>query len=139
MPAGSLPEKLRNWATPGEGRRLGLGQALTWIVSGLDGKLGCVRGRALVRSGRLEQQDFIQKKALSRYLGNSPAVAALAKPLLVPPPLPPQRPCPCPCCLSGGGRTPTPALWGWLVKRKEEVPPKEESSRAQGVTSPQKE
>ena len=33
-------------------------------VSGLVGKLGCMRGQALVRSGRLEQEDFVQKRLL---------------------------------------------------------------------------
>ena len=33
-------------------------QVLTWIVSGLTRKLGCVKSWALVKNGRLKQEDF---------------------------------------------------------------------------------
>ena len=109
-PAASLPEKLGSWLTPGEGKRVGLWWTLTKIVSSLVGKLGCVRGLALVRSGRLELDDFVQKTALRGCLGNS----------LQQPPSPPWlHP-----AVSLRGRR-----WPPLQRR---------GSRAQGVSSPQK-
>ena len=49
-------------------------------VSSLVVNLGCVTGQVLVESGRLEQEDFIQKKALGCCLGNSPAAATMDMP-----------------------------------------------------------
>ena len=74
-PARSLPEKLGSWETPGEGRRIRLCRTLTWIVSSLVRKLGCVQSQALVKNGRLKQENFTQKKALSCYLRNSGTAA----------------------------------------------------------------
>ena len=62
MLAGSLPEKLGRRVIRGEERRVGPCWTLTQIVSGLVEKLGCVRGWVLVRSSRLEQEDFVQKR-----------------------------------------------------------------------------
>ena len=42
--------------------RVGPCGALTQIVSGLIGELGCVRGQAFVWSSRLEQEEFFKKK-----------------------------------------------------------------------------
>ena len=75
MPAGSLPEKLGCWVTPGEGRRVGPWRTLTQIVSSLVRKLGCVKTWLLVKNSRLKQEDFTQKKAFSHYLRNSCEVA----------------------------------------------------------------
>ena len=36
--------------------------ALTQIVLGIVGEVGCVRGQALVWSNRLEQEEFFKKK-----------------------------------------------------------------------------
>ena len=73
--ARSLPEKLGSWETPGEGRRIRPCKTLTWIVSSLVRKLGCVQSQALVKNGRLKQENFTQKKALSCYLRNSGTAA----------------------------------------------------------------
>ena len=51
MPARSLPEKLGGQGTSGEGRRVGLCQTLTRIVSKLVEKWGCVKSNALVKNG----------------------------------------------------------------------------------------
>ena len=91
IPAGSLPEKLGNWVMSEEGRRVGPWQTLTQLVSGLVGKMGCVRGQALVRRSRVEQEDFVQKKALTGCLGNSTAVSA-PNSLATPQPPPPHAP-----------------------------------------------
>ena len=55
----------RNWEA---GRHLEKGEelTLTQIVSSLVKKMGCVRGRVLVRGSRLEQEDFVQKKVFLR-------------------------------------------------------------------------
>ena len=50
-PVKSLPEKLGCQVTPGEGRRVGLCWTLTWIVSRLVRKLGCVKSHVLVKNG----------------------------------------------------------------------------------------
>ena len=49
-PVKSLPEKLGCQVTPGEGRRVGLCWTLTWIVSRLVRKLGCVKSHVLVKN-----------------------------------------------------------------------------------------
>ena len=65
-PARSLPEKMGSQATPGEGRRVGPCGTLTWIVSSLVRKLGCVKIQALVKNFRLKQEAFTQKKKKKR-------------------------------------------------------------------------
>ena len=62
MQARSLPEKLGSWVTPGEGRRVGPCGTLTWTVTSLVRKLGCVKSQVLVKIGRLKQEDFTQRK-----------------------------------------------------------------------------
>ena len=42
--------------------RVGPGWALTQIVPSLAGEVGGVREQALVRRGRLEQEEFLKKK-----------------------------------------------------------------------------
>ena len=42
--------------------RVGPSQALTQTLPGLAGEVGCVRGQALVWSGRIEQEEFLTKK-----------------------------------------------------------------------------
>ena len=46
------PEQLGCWETPGEGRRVEPCQTLTWILSRLVRKLGCVKSLVLVKNGR---------------------------------------------------------------------------------------
>ena len=65
------PEKLGCQATPGERRRVGPCWTLTQIVSSLVGKLDYMKSQALVKNHGLKQQDFTQKRALSRCLRNS--------------------------------------------------------------------
>ena len=64
---------------------------MTRIVSGLIGKLDCVRSLAFVKRGKLEEEDFILKKALSHCLGNSTVVAAPATVTTRAVPPPPHR------------------------------------------------
>ena len=61
-PASSVPEKLGSWVTLGEGRRVGPCQTLTWIVSSLVRKLGCMKSQELVKNGRLKYEEHIQQK-----------------------------------------------------------------------------
>ena len=53
--ARSLPEKMGNQATPGEGRRVGPCWTLTQIVSRLVRKLGCVKSRTLIKNSGLKR------------------------------------------------------------------------------------
>ena len=61
MLARLLPEELGSQATPGDGRRVGLCQTPTRIVSSLVRKLGCVKSQVLLENSGLKQEAFTQK------------------------------------------------------------------------------
>ena len=59
-----VEEFLEEGETPGGGRRAGPCQTLTCIVSGVVGKLGCVRGQVLVGVVGLNRRNFSKKTRL---------------------------------------------------------------------------
>ena len=75
--ARTLPKKLGSQVTPGEGRRVGLYWTLTWIVSSLVRKLGCVKSQATERRVGLNKillkkgSQLLFKELLSNWLVKS--------------------------------------------------------------------